>query len=129
MPNTGDYFITTLKQAHLQWGSHRHTNSRGIIYGEGYLQIPASIARRLNITNSNSANNNVYLCSSTDGFLNNVNLKATGCSHAGSIHAKQFHGSGNLQLLGRWFSHINAQIGDQVRIDFISPTNILLTKI
>ncbi|MCI0922338.1 hypothetical protein [Sphingobacterium rhinopitheci] len=129
MPNTGDSFITILKQAHLQWGSHRHTNSRGILFGEGYLQIPASIARRQNITNSNSTNTNVYLCSSTDGFLNNVNLKATGCSHAGSIHAKQFHGSGNLQLLGHWFNHINAQIGDQIRIDFITPTEILLTKI
>lgn len=129
MPNAGDFFITTLKQAHLQWGSHRHTNSRGIVFGEGYLQIPASIARGLNITNSNSANNNVYLCSSADGFLNNVNLKATGCGYAGSIHAKQFHGSGNLQLLGDWFAHINAQIGEQIRIDFISPTEILLTKI
>lgn len=129
MPNTGDTFITTLKQAHLEWGVHRHTNSRGIVFGEGYLQIPASIARNLNITNSNSPNNNVYLCSSNDGFLNNVNLKATGCSHAGSIYAKQFHGSGNLQLLGSWFHHINAQIGDQVRIDFISPSEILLTKI
>lgn len=129
MPNTGDTFITTLKQAHLEWGVHRHTTSRGIVFGEGYLQIPASIARNLNITNSNSPNNNVYLCSSNDGFLNNVNLKATGCSHAGSIYAKQFHGSGNLQLLGSWFHHINAQIGDQVRIDFISPSEILLTKI
>lgn len=91
-------------------------------------KIPAPIARRLNITNSNSTNNNVYLCSSADGFLNNVNLKATRCSHAGSVYTKQFHGSGNLQLLGRWFSGVNTQIGDQVRIDFISPTEILLTK-
>ena len=49
MPNTGDSFITTLKQAHLQWGSHRYTDSRGIVFGEGYLQIPAYIARNLNI--------------------------------------------------------------------------------
>ena len=129
MPNAGDSFISTLKQAHLQWGSHRHTDTRGIVFGEGYLQIPAYIARNLNITNINSTNNNVYLCSTSDGFLNNVNLKATGCSSAGSIHAKQFHGSGNLRLLGDWFHHINAQIGDQIRIDFIRPTEILLTKI
>lgn len=31
MPNTGDSFITTLKQAHLEWGSYRHTNSKGIV--------------------------------------------------------------------------------------------------
>lgn len=129
MPNTGDSFITTLKKAHLEWGNHRHTLTRGIVYGEGYLQIPASIARRLNITNSNSQNNNLYTCSSSDGFLSNVQLKSTGCSHAGGIHAKQFHGSGNLKLLGGWFNHINAQIDDKIRIDFVNPTQILITKI
>lgn len=129
MPNTGDSFITTLKQAHLQWGSHRHSNSRGIVYGEGYLQIPASIARNLNITNSNSKNNNIYNCTTSDGYLNNVSIKATGCSSAGNIYAKQFHGSGNLQLLGGWFNHINAKIGDKIKIDFISPIDIMLTKI
>lgn len=29
MPIAGDSFTTILKQAHLQWGNHRHTNSRG----------------------------------------------------------------------------------------------------
>ncbi|MBL1220293.1 hypothetical protein JET18_05555 [Chryseobacterium sp. L7] len=129
MPSTGDSFITTLKQAHLEWGNHRHTLSRGIVYGEGYLQIPAFIARDFDITNSNSQNNNIYTCSSSDGFLTNVQLKSTGCSRAGSIHAKQFHGSRNLKLLGSWYAHINAQIGDKIRIDFISPTEILITKI
>ena len=37
MPNIGDNFITTLKKAHLEWGTYRHTLSRGLIYGEGYL--------------------------------------------------------------------------------------------
>lgn len=129
MPDVGDSFITILKRAHLQWGFHRHTNSRGIRYGEGYLQIPAPIARRLNITNSNSQNNNRYICNSDDGYLNNVTLKATGCSRAGDIHAKQFHGAGNLRLLGDWFSHINAQIDDRIQIDFISPSEMLLTKL
>lgn len=129
MPNTGDSFITTLKKAHLEWGSHRHTNTRNIVYGEGYLQIPASIARALDITNSNSTNNNIYICNSIDGFLSDVLLKSTGCSQAGNIYAKQFHGSGRLTLLGDWFRHIGAQVGDQIRIDFISPTEIQLTNI
>lgn len=129
MPNTGDSFITTLKKAHLEWGSHRHTSSRGIIYGEGYLQIPASIARNLNITNANSTNNNIYTCNSSDGYLLNATLIAAGSSFAGSIHAKQFHGKGFLKLLGVWYYTINAQIGDKIQIDFISPTQILLTKL
>lgn len=130
MPNTGDSFITTLKKAHLEWGSHRHTSTRGTVYGEGYLQIPASIARNLYITNSNSpTDNNIYACSSNDGYLSNVQITSTGCSTAGSIYAKQFHGKGALKLFGTWFNQINAQIGDKIKIDFISPTQILLTKL
>ena len=130
MANTGDSFITTLKKAHLKWGSYRHTNSRGIVYGEGYLQIPASVARRLNITNSNIAtNNNIYICSSSDGFLNNVVLKATGATKAGSLFAKQFSGNGNLKLIGDWFHSINAEIGDQVEIKWVTPTEIIIRKI
>ncbi|HRZ32191.1 MAG: hypothetical protein KA215_08360 [Flavobacterium sp.] len=130
MANTGDSFITILKRAHLEWGSFRHTNSRGTVYGEGYLQIPASEARRLNITNSNSVkNNNIYICSSSDGFLNNVQLKSTGAAKAGSLFAKQFSGNGNLKLIGDWFHHINAKIGDQVEIKWVTSTEILIRKI
>ena len=130
MPNTNDILITTLKKAHLEWGSHRHTNTRGIIYGEGYLQIPISQARLLNIYNNNQAGGNTtYNCSSTDGYLKNVTLKASGCIRAGDVFAKQFHGRGNLKLLGDWFNHINAIIGDRIEIKWSSPTNIILRKI
>ncbi|MCQ4922235.1 hypothetical protein NE686_04005 [Tissierella carlieri] len=130
MPNTGDTFITTLSRAHLGWGSHRYTGSRGIIYGEGYLQIPKHEARRIEIYNSNHPSANfTYCCNSVDGYLQNVTLKASGCSSAGDIYAKQFHGSGNLKLLGDWFNHIGAQVGDQVRITWISPTDIEIERI
>ncbi|MBC8883710.1 hypothetical protein H9X57_11080 [Flavobacterium piscinae] len=130
MAKSGDRFITTLKRAHLEWGSFRHTNSRGIIYGEGYLQIPAKEARRLNITNSNLVGgNNVYICSSTDGFLNNITLKSTGCNKAGDIYAKQFNGNGNLKLIGNWFSHINAKVGDQIEILWITSNKIQIRKL
>jgi hypothetical protein len=130
MAKSGDRFITTLKRAHLEWGSFRHTNSRGIIYGEGYLQIPAKEARRLNITNSNLVGgNNVYICSSKDGFLNNITLKSTGCNKAGDIYAKQFNGNGNLKLIGNWFSHINAKVGDQIEILWITSNKIQIRKL
>lgn len=54
---------------------------------------------------------------------------STGCSRAGMIHAKQFHGRGNLKLLGDWFNQINAIVGDQIEIKWISPTEISLRKI
>jgi hypothetical protein len=53
MPNSGDYFTVKLKNAHLGWGTHRHTNSRKRRNGEAYLKIPASVAYSLNITNRN----------------------------------------------------------------------------
>ena len=56
MPNTGDSFITTLLQAHLEWGEHRHNNSRGIVIGEGYLQIPAEFAYQFDITKAPKPN-------------------------------------------------------------------------
>ena len=130
MPIAGDSFITTLKRAHLEWGSHRHTNSRGIIYGEGYLQIPKKEAIRIDIFNNNRPGAIVqYNCNSADGYLQNVTLKASGCTSAGDVYAKQFHGSGNLQLLGDWFHHIGAQIGDRVKITWISQTDIEIEKI
>lgn len=130
MPNIGDSFITILKKAHLEWGIHRYTSSRGLIYGEGYLQIPANIARQLQIFNSNQlgAITN-YTCSSVDGFLQDVILKASGCSSAGNIYAKQFQGSGNLKVLGDWFSHIDAIIGDRIKITWINNISIEIEKI
>ena len=129
MPKTGDYFITTLKRAHLEWGSYRHTDSREIVYGEGYLQIPRSIAINLKIYNNNSSANATYAAYSNDGFLNKADLLAAGSMVAGDEYAKQFQGSGNLKLLGSWYQHINAQIGDKIKVEFLSPTEILLTKL
>ena len=130
MPNIGDFFITTLKKAHLEWGTHRHTSSRGLIYGEGYLQIPANIARQLQIFNSNQLGAITdYTCNSVDGFLQDVTLKASGCSSAGSIYAKQFQGSENLKVLGDWFSHINAIIGDRIKITWIGNISIEIERI
>jgi len=130
MPLAGDTFITTLQKAHLEWGSHRHTNSRGTVYGEGYLQIPKPIARQFGIYNSNQpVANIIYNCNSVDGFLRDETLKASGSSTAGDIYAKQFQGNGNLQLIGDWFNHMNAQIGDRVRITWTSPTDIEIERI
>lgn len=133
MPITGDSFITTLQRPHLEWGSYRHTSSRGVIYGEGYLQIPINEARRIGIYNSHALGRpgvtNVYTCSSVDGFLRDIELKATGCIRAGYIYAKQFHGSGDLKLLGDWFNSVNAVENDMVEIRWLSPTHIEIEKI
>ncbi|WP_113653183.1 hypothetical protein [Pedobacter namyangjuensis] len=130
MAKSGDKFITTLKLSHARWGTHRHTNTRTKRSKEGYLQIPAPIARALNLTNSNAIYQSpIYNVSTADGFIKNKPLLASGSSKKGYKFAKQFHGKGNLKLLGLWYAHINADIGDQIEIKFLTPTDILLTKI
>lgn len=128
MPTVGDQFTISLKQAHLEWGTHRHTNTRGNVYGEGYIHIPSKYARNYNITNSNHPTaNNLYSCSSTDGGLNQVQLKACGCVKRKGINAKQFQGNGNLQVIGQWYAQVNAKIGDEIQVVFTSPTSLTLT--
>lgn len=130
MPKAGDFYISTLKDAHLKWGTHRYTTTRKRIYGEGYLQLPRNIAKDLNIFNSNKTGaNNIYNVNSSDGYLVNVELKATGSMRKGDIYAKQFNGSGNLKILGSWYAHISATEGDQIKVEWTSPTDITLTKI
>ncbi|WP_456312776.1 hypothetical protein [Pseudomonas shirazensis] len=129
MPQPGDSFITTLKQAHLEWGEFRHTNSRQITIGEGYLQIPADEAYRHEITNNKSTLRSAeYDFSTFDDFIVDGKLLAAG-NQSRPEFAKQFQGSGHLKLLGDWYNHINAQIDDKIEIKFISATEILLTKI
>ena len=76
MAKAGDTFTIILKQPHLNWGSYRYTNSRGVVYGEGYIPIPAKDAYRLGLLNSNGTNGqdilgqNIFHCSSVDGHYN-----------------------------------------------------------
>lgn len=134
MPAAGSTFITTLQRAHMEWGSYRHTNTRGIVFGEGYIQVPINYARRLGIYNSNYTEGedilgvNVFYCSSADGFLNNILVKSGGSCSAGDIYAKQLHGSGDLQVFGDWYYHINAHIGDTIRVTWITNTHLLVER-
>jgi hypothetical protein len=130
MPSGGDTFYTTLKKAHLEWGTHRHTSTRGIVYGEGYLHIPRADAQRIGIYNSNQVGvTNTFICNSTDGYLTNTKIKASGSTASGDIFAKQFQGDGNLQVLGNWFSSVNAKIGDRVRVTWVNQNEIEIEKL
>lgn len=130
MPKKGDSYIVTLKETYIQWGEYRNTNSREKIIDEVYLPIPAAKAKDCNIYNSNHGSAITdYNVSTADGFAINGQLKAQGCSNAGDIHAKNSSGSGNLKLLGPWMSHIKANVGDSIKVEWISTTEILLTRV
>lgn len=132
MAKKGDFYIATLGETHLGWGTHRYTDSRPRIYKECYIPIPSSEAQKLGFFNSNHLNPglgiNEFNFSTSDGFMDGV-LKSSGNNSAGKIHAKNLHGSGNLKLLGSWFAYINANPGDRIMVEFTSSIDIVLTKI
>lgn len=126
----GSYTVTVQK-AHLEWGEHRYTDSRGIVYGEGYIMIPASCARMYNLLNRNGTNgedrlgDNLFYCYSADGTFSCV-LRSQGCHEAGDIYAKQFAGDKNLKAVGDWYYSQGVQIGDQVRVTWLSDTEVCI---
>jgi hypothetical protein len=132
MAVAGNSYDIPLIQAYLDSGVQRHTNSRGIVYGEGYIHIPAHFARSFDLYNSSVNPNradvlgvNIFNCTSADGSFRGM-LKAGGSSKKGDAHAKQFTGSGDLKALGAWYAHVNAQAGDHVEVTWTSPTDIVI---
>lgn len=134
MANIGDSYVITLKPSHLDWGSFRNTSTRGYVAGEGYIPIPLAIAKQFNILNSNGTHGidriglNIFRFSTADGRYRGF-LRAQGCNSAGEIYAKQFAGDGDLKLIGRWFSAINAIVGTQILVKWVSPDEIVLSKV
>jgi hypothetical protein len=126
MPNTGDSYTVTIRKSHLKWGTYRYSNTRDPIYGEGYIRIPLKDARTFGIFNSNNASANTqFNCKSVDGYFNGV-LLAQGSNKAGAIYAKQFAEQGNLKGIGNWYAYTKAKVDDQVRVTWISPTDIII---
>ena len=134
MAQTGDYYVVTLKNAHIDWGTFRYTGTREDIRGEAYLPIPRSKSIDYDILNSNGTNGvdelgkNLFWCRSDDGFFQGQVL-AQGCTNAGDIYAKQFAGYGDLKAFGRWFNHINAHEGMNIKVEWESPTSILISVV
>ncbi len=133
MADANDSFVVELKEAHLNWGQYRNTDSREFIEGEAYIPIPKTYALQYSIFNSNHNQSglgyNLFRASSEDGYLQNVMLLAQGSSSAGEEYAKQFSVQGNLQRIGDWYRNQNARPGDFVRVVWRNPEEVLLTII
>lgn len=134
MAQAGDFYTIELKLAHLKWGEHRYTNSRGTVYGEGYIAIPARIARSFDLLNLNGTNGddipgkNIFFCKSVDGLFEGT-LRAQGNQESNSIYAKQFSGDKDLKAVGSWYCRINAEVGDIIKVSWQSPYDILIEKL
>ena len=132
MAQAGDRYVVKLTPSQLGWGEERYTNTRTVRKGEAYLAIPQNKAKAYKLFNSNQTNGhnllgiNIYNRISVDGFLNGQ-MKSQGCARKGDKYAKQFAGNGNLKLLGDWYEHTQADVGDEVEVYFLSPCDIQLT--
>ena len=131
MPQTGDILISTLTTYSLSWGTNRYTQTRDIRTAERYIPILAADARRLELYNSNNGEGlglNIFRARSTDGVYEGE-LKISGNHGAGQIEGKNISGNGSLQSITPWLEHHHARPGDQVRLEWTSPTDIEMTFI
>jgi len=134
MAKAGDSYKVKLKMAHLGWGTYRTTNTRDPREGEAYIQIPIEVARRFNLLNSNGTGGrdvwgeNLFRCTSSDGFFSGV-LRAQGGSFAEATYAKQFSGDKNLRAVGDWYDAIGAQVGDIIKVTWVSNVDVVIEKL
>lgn len=134
MAKRGNSYIITMQEAHLGWGIYRHTCSRPPIYGECYIPIPLHIAREFGLYNQNGTQGydvlgeNLFDCVSADGTYRSV-LRAQGSKKAGDPFAKQFAENNNLKGLGRWFTQVDMQVGDKVKVTWETTTKIVIEKL
>ena len=118
MPRAGDSYVIRLKQAHLDWGGYRYTNTRDRIPGEAYIPIPKKYAEKYDIEIGS-----IYRASFADGF-SSFKARAAGNSVAGGVLAKQFQGDGDLKAFGRWYASRGAEVGDEVKVTFTGPGTV-----
>lgn len=134
MAKQGYCYTVTMKETHLGWGTHRYTDSRPLIYGECYIPIPKDVAKECGLLNQNGTHemdvfgDNLFECESADGFYQGI-LKAQGSTAAGDPYAKQFAENNNLKGLGRWFSQVDMQVGDKVKVTWETTRKVIIEKL
>ena len=125
MPQTGDKYVVEIKPSHIDWGEFRNPTNRNFIEGESYVKIPSNAARQFGLVRGSTY---------TAHFANDhdsIQIKAAGNGpfENGVQYAKQFEGIGigACKAFTPWYVSCNAQIGDKVQVEFITPTDVKFT--
>ena len=132
MAKAGDSYVIGLKMTHLDWGGYRKTLSRTPEEGEVYIPIPKKYAMKFGIYNVNGTGGrdvlgkNIFRYRTLEGGFSGE-LKAQGANTGGDIYAKQFAGNNNLKALKPWVDYIKAHEGAQIKVEWISAYDIVLS--
>lgn len=127
MPQAGDSYEVFIRPSHLDWGMYRNPTNRDFTPGESYIKIPARYARMYDLQRGTQ-----YTAHFANGYPNMlVQAAGNGPYENGIQYSKQFHGVGRgaCRALTPWYVACNAAVGDIVRVEFLSPTDVLFTKL
>lgn len=129
------FFEVNIGSIHLDWGTDR-APGRDREEGEGYIKIPISEAKALELYNSSYLGKdkygvNLFYAKFIDGFREGekITLKTSGNSGKDSPsynYAKNLHGAGDLKLIKEWFEYRKADTSNKVRVSVVSYDTIQL---
>ena len=123
MPAAGDKYRVTVEPSHIDWGEYRNPTNRKPIKGESYVKIPSRYARLYNIRRGDT-----FIAYFRNGCPS-IQIKASGNGpyERGIQYAKQFEGvgAGACKAFTPWYQASGVKIGDEVLVEFISPTEVV----
>ena len=127
MAKSGDYYIVEVLEPHANWGTYRNPTNRKPIDGETYVKIPAKYARQFKIERETK-----YIAYFENNFpAMEIKASGNGPFENGIQYAKQFEGIGKgaCKAFTPWYRECDIQVGDNIKVEFLSPTEILFKKL
>ena len=125
MAAAGDYYMVQIKPSHIDWGKYRNPTNREPIAGESYVKIPSLYARKYGLKRGD-----IFIAHFSNGHPD-MQIKASGNGpyENGIQYAKQFEGIGigACKAFTSWYQECGAQVGDQVRVEFLSVNEVKFT--
>lgn len=126
MPTTRNGYTVEVKPSHLDWGEYRNPTNRDFVEGESYVKIPSDAARRFDIIRGNEYI--AHFSNSADSFR--IKAAGNGPEEGNVQYAKQFEGigPGACKAFTPWYQSEGIQVGDEIRVEFLSDNEILFSK-